>query len=194
MPAVYSTIAAASSACRHVENPKKAAPLTAEQQKEKRDERQLKQARIDAYVEKWMEDTNNLANTMAAEFDLKPRYFLDIFFQGGARMITDQNALNPYNAFKNLKAAEAREGTTLWILYIFNSDLRSGRVQERDPAPHRSLRRVRGAHSGGEDRTRPGIREDTYKELPVTPRHAACKGAGCCQCCAKHEDVGVCNI
>jgi hypothetical protein len=65
-----------------------------------------------------MEETNNLANTMAAEFDLKPRYFLDIFFQGGAHMITHQNALNPYNAFKNLKAAEAREGTSLWILYI----------------------------------------------------------------------------
>jgi hypothetical protein len=40
MPAVYSTIAAASSA----ENPKKAGPLTAEQQKEKHNERQLKQA------------------------------------------------------------------------------------------------------------------------------------------------------
>ncbi|KAJ7785380.1 hypothetical protein B0H14DRAFT_2630594 [Mycena olivaceomarginata] len=104
-----SNASAASSARRRVENPKKAAPLTAEQQKEKRDERQLKQARIDAYVEKWREDTNNLANTMAAEFDLKPRYFLDIFFQGGAHMITHQNALNPYNAFKNLKAAEAHK-------------------------------------------------------------------------------------
>ncbi|KAJ7229516.1 hypothetical protein B0H12DRAFT_1029962 [Mycena haematopus] len=109
MPAVYSTIAAASSARRRVEEPKKSAPLTAEQQKEKRDARQVKQARIDTYVQKWMEDTNTLANTMAEEFDMKPRYFLDIFFQGGAHMINHQEVVNPYNAFKSFKAAELRE-------------------------------------------------------------------------------------
>jgi hypothetical protein len=61
-----------------------------------------------------MEETNNLANTMAAEFDMKARYFLDIFFQGGAHMINHQDAVNPYNAFKSFKAAELREGASLW--------------------------------------------------------------------------------
>ncbi|KAF8200637.1 hypothetical protein K438DRAFT_1582710, partial [Mycena galopus ATCC 62051] len=84
-------------------------PLTAEQQKEKRDTRNNKQEKIDAAVQKWMEDTNELANRLAEEFDMKPRYFLDIFFQGGAHMINHQEAINPYNAFKNKKAAEVRE-------------------------------------------------------------------------------------
>ncbi|KAJ7175578.1 hypothetical protein C8R46DRAFT_891064 [Mycena filopes] len=115
MAPVYSTIAAASSARRRPdEAPKKSAPLTADQQKEKRDARNEKQARIDTQVQKWMEDTNDLAIKMGEEFDMKPRYFLDIFFQGGAHMINHQEVVNPYNAFKHFKAAEAREhGATL---------------------------------------------------------------------------------
>ncbi|KAJ7793218.1 hypothetical protein B0H14DRAFT_2197307, partial [Mycena olivaceomarginata] len=84
-------------------------PLTAEQQKEKRDSRNDKQTRIDARVRKWMEDTNSLANELGEEFDMKPHYFLDIFFQGGAHMVNHQEAINPYNAFKSFKAAEVRE-------------------------------------------------------------------------------------
>ncbi|KAJ7885038.1 hypothetical protein B0H14DRAFT_2564009 [Mycena olivaceomarginata] len=45
MPTVYSTIAGASHACRHVKNLKKATLLTAEQQKEKAAARAEKQAR-----------------------------------------------------------------------------------------------------------------------------------------------------
>ncbi|KAJ6472628.1 hypothetical protein C8R45DRAFT_786362, partial [Mycena sanguinolenta] len=84
-------------------------PLTTEQQKEKRLARELKQARIDAKVQEWMEYTNGLATSMGEEFDMKPRYFLDIFFQGGAHMIKHQEVVNPYNAFKSFKAAELRE-------------------------------------------------------------------------------------
>ncbi|KAJ7797721.1 hypothetical protein B0H13DRAFT_2392032, partial [Mycena leptocephala] len=105
MPA---TIASVSHARRRVENPKKSAPLTSEQ-KEKVAARADKQTCIDTYVQKWMEDTNELANTLGKEFDMKPRYFLDIFFQGGAHMINHQEVTNPYNVFKSFKAAEARE-------------------------------------------------------------------------------------
>lgn len=56
------------------------APLTAEELKEKRDTRNEKQERIDARVQQWMESTNELANTLAVEFDMTARYFLDIFF------------------------------------------------------------------------------------------------------------------
>ncbi|KAJ6485996.1 hypothetical protein C8R45DRAFT_828678, partial [Mycena sanguinolenta] len=108
MPSVYSTIAGASSARRRAENPK-AAPLTTEQQNDKRVAREAKQAEIDAEVQKWMEYTNALATSLGDRFDKKPRYFLDIFFQGGAHMIYHQEAVNPYNAFKSFKAAELCE-------------------------------------------------------------------------------------
>ncbi|KAJ6608005.1 hypothetical protein B0H10DRAFT_1955755 [Mycena sp. CBHHK59/15] len=62
-----------------------------------------------ARVQQWMEDTNQLAQTMATEFDMESRYFLDIFFQGGAHMINHQEAVNPYNAFRGLKSMELRE-------------------------------------------------------------------------------------
>ncbi|KAJ7301257.1 hypothetical protein DFH08DRAFT_724488 [Mycena albidolilacea] len=110
MPTVYSTISLASSTRirtgNHSHNP---APRTAEQLKEKRDARAEKQSRIEAYVQKWMEDTNQLAQTMATEFDMEPRYFLDIFFQGGAHMVNHQDVINPYNAFRGLKSIELRE-------------------------------------------------------------------------------------
>ncbi|KAK6980889.1 hypothetical protein R3P38DRAFT_3334080 [Favolaschia claudopus] len=109
MPKAYTTIAQASAPPRRPDAPKKTAPLTTEQQKEKRDARNEKQAQIDAEVLKWMQETNELANKLADRFDLKPRYFLDIFFQGGAHMINHQTTTNPYNAFKSVKATEARE-------------------------------------------------------------------------------------
>jgi hypothetical protein len=110
MPTVYSTISLASSTrIRTGNHSHKPAPRTAEQLKEKRDARAEKQSRIEAYVQKWMEDTNQLAQTMAMEFDMEPRYFLDIFFQGGAHMVNHQDVINPYNAFRGLKSIELRE-------------------------------------------------------------------------------------
>ncbi|KAJ7205816.1 hypothetical protein GGX14DRAFT_568713 [Mycena pura] len=109
MPRAYSTIALASSTRMRTGNhSKKAAPLTAGQLEEKRAARNDKQARIDARVQQWMESTNELAQSMATEFDMQPRYFLDIFFQGGAHMINHQEAVNPYNTFRGLKSMEAR--------------------------------------------------------------------------------------
>ncbi|KAJ7124576.1 hypothetical protein C8R43DRAFT_847321, partial [Mycena crocata] len=46
---------------------------------------------------------------LATRFDKKARYFLDMMFQGGARMVNHQEKVNPYNAFKAMKAAEMRE-------------------------------------------------------------------------------------
>ncbi|KAJ6565110.1 hypothetical protein B0H10DRAFT_1759326, partial [Mycena sp. CBHHK59/15] len=89
--------------------PKKSAPLTAIQAKEKREKRQTRQAEIDAAVDEWCSQTNEKATELAERFDVKPRFFLDIFFQGGAKMVHHQEKINPYNAFKSEKAAENRE-------------------------------------------------------------------------------------
>ncbi|KAJ6624398.1 hypothetical protein B0H10DRAFT_1740901, partial [Mycena sp. CBHHK59/15] len=64
---------------------------------------------IDAAVDEWRVFTNEKASELAERFDLKPRYFLDLFFQGGAKMVHHQEKINPYNAFKSEKAAEMRE-------------------------------------------------------------------------------------
>ncbi|KAJ7778072.1 hypothetical protein B0H14DRAFT_2401345 [Mycena olivaceomarginata] len=85
------------------------APLTAEQKKEKHDERAELQHRIDTDVAKWFSYTNAKAAELGTKYDKKPRYFLDIFFQGGARMVNHQDKTNPWNAFTAEKAAQRRE-------------------------------------------------------------------------------------
>ncbi|KAJ7635959.1 hypothetical protein DFH06DRAFT_1002820 [Mycena polygramma] len=103
------TIGVASQPHIRYTQPKARAPLGPEQKQERKEARQDKQQRIDAYVNKWFADTMILAEKMAKEFDMKPKYFHELFFQGGARMVNHQKTTNPYNAFKSEKAAECRE-------------------------------------------------------------------------------------
>jgi hypothetical protein len=115
---VSSTINTASSTrIRHTKH--KSAPLTAKQKKEKAIQRDEKQAAIDAAVDEWFELTMTKANELAERFDKKPRYFLDIFFHGGARMVHHHEKVNAHNAFVSLKAQELRDGMLLVLLYIY---------------------------------------------------------------------------
>ena len=67
---------------------------------------------------KWTKSTLNTASELAHRFDKKERYFLDIFFQGGAHLVRKQTKVNAYNAFKFLKAEELRDGEIfLWCDY-----------------------------------------------------------------------------
>ena len=58
----------------------------------------------------WFSYTNAKAVELGLKYDKKTRYFLDMFFQGGAHMVHHQEKTNPYNAFKAEKAAQRREG------------------------------------------------------------------------------------
>jgi hypothetical protein len=57
-------------------------------------------AKIDAHTTEWWTYTQVKAQQMAAEFDMKEWYFMDLFLQGGAHMIHHQESINPFNAFK----------------------------------------------------------------------------------------------
>ncbi|KAJ7340860.1 hypothetical protein DFH08DRAFT_963705 [Mycena albidolilacea] len=63
-----------------------------------------KQTEINAAVQKFLDKAFKTAAELADKYDKKPRYFLDLFFQGGAHMVGQQKEVNPYNAFKNEKA------------------------------------------------------------------------------------------
>jgi hypothetical protein len=109
---ISSTINAASST-RICHTKHKSAPLTAKQKKDKAIQREENQAAIDAAVDEWFESTMAKANELAERFDKKPRYFLDIFFHGGALMVHHHEKVNAHNAFVSLKAQELRDGTLL---------------------------------------------------------------------------------
>ncbi|KAJ7342566.1 hypothetical protein DFH08DRAFT_703817 [Mycena albidolilacea] len=85
------------------------APLTMEEKKEKRETSKEKQAAIDSAVAEFFSYTESKAIKLGERFDRKPHYFLDLFFQGGARMVNHHDKINPCNAFKSEKAAERRE-------------------------------------------------------------------------------------
>ena len=68
------------------------------------------QAEVSDAIDEWMKTTLNTASELARRFDKKERYFLDIFFQGGAHLIHKQTKVNAFNAFKHLKAEELRDG------------------------------------------------------------------------------------
>ncbi|KAJ6591775.1 hypothetical protein DFH09DRAFT_1073634 [Mycena vulgaris] len=85
------------------------APLTTEERKQKRETTEKTQGEMDDAVREWVTDTHKKAEELALRFDKKARYFLDIFYQGGAHMVNHHKKINAYNAFKSEKAAECRE-------------------------------------------------------------------------------------
>ena len=110
-----STIDAASSnRVRHTQQ--KFAPLTSKQRKEKKVQREENQAAIDAAVDEWFTSTTTKVNELAVRFNKKPRYFFDIFFHGGARMVHHHEKINPHSAFISLKAQEFHDG--MYVLYL----------------------------------------------------------------------------
>jgi hypothetical protein len=109
-----STIKAASSTRIH-HTQQKSTPLTSKQKKEKKIQREENQAAIDAAVDEWFTSTMAKANELATQFNKKPRYFLDIFFHGGARMVHHHEKVNPHNAFISLKSQKLRDGTHYYL-------------------------------------------------------------------------------
>lgn len=85
-------------------------PIPTHQRKEKLAARQERQRQIDDAVSEWYSYTLAKADELGKLFNKKPRYFLDMFFQGGVRMVNHRHKTNAYNAFKSLKAAELTEG------------------------------------------------------------------------------------
>ena len=93
---------------------KPAAPTPAQRTARAQRNSQL-QTEISNAIDEWTKSTLNTASELARRFDKKERYFLDIFFQGGAHLIHKQTKVNAYNAFKHLKAEELRDGETFLL-------------------------------------------------------------------------------
>ena len=107
---VLSTIKIASAPRQRNVPAQKPPPIPSQQRKEKLAKCQENQRQIDDAVAEWYAYTLAKADDLGKRFNKKPRYFLDIFFQGGAKMVTHNNKTNAFNAFKSLKAIELNEG------------------------------------------------------------------------------------
>jgi hypothetical protein len=103
---------------RHPHARNKQAPLTTHQRAQKQATHLEKQSGIDEAVQSWFSATIAQADELAEKFGKKPRYFLDLFFHGGAHMIQKRKKVNPWNAFTSMKAKEVNSGKYFVILEI----------------------------------------------------------------------------
>jgi len=115
MPPVLSSVQNLSAPRQRIAPAPKPPPIPNHQRKEKLAKRQENQRQIDEAVAEWYAYTLAKADDLGKRFNKKPRYFLDIFFQGGAKMVTHNNKTNAFNAFKSLKAIELNEGIYMII-------------------------------------------------------------------------------
>jgi hypothetical protein len=115
MPPKLSTVKTVSAPRQRKPLARKPPPIPSQQRKEKLAACQENQRLIDDVVSEWYTYTLAKADDLGKRFNKKPRYFLNIFFQGGAKMVNHQEKTNAYNAFKSLKAADLNKG-----LYLFN--------------------------------------------------------------------------
>lgn len=95
----------------------KAAPLTHAQRKERTERNRLRQQDINSAVEDWKQSTMSTVTELARRFDKKERYFLDMFFEGGAHLIHKHQKVNVHNAFLSAKAEELRDSTRFNLFY-----------------------------------------------------------------------------
>ena len=111
MPQAQSSVLLPPSRIRKPATSKPAAPTPAQRTARAARNSQV-QTEISNAIDEWTKSTLNTASELARRFDKKERYFLDIFFQGGAHLVHKQTKVNAYNAFKHLKAEELRDGET----------------------------------------------------------------------------------
>ena len=76
---------------------------------------------INEAVSEWFTYTLAKAEDLGKQFNKKPQYFLNVFFQGGTKMVNHHSKTNAYNTFKSLKATELNEGffITLWPVLMW---------------------------------------------------------------------------
>lgn len=107
----FATIQAVSAPRHRKPPPVKRPPVPAEQRKEQKERHDQRQQEIDTAVAEWFSYTLGKAEELGQRFNKKPRYFMDLFFQGGVRMVQQRSKTNAYNAFKSTKAGELAECT-----------------------------------------------------------------------------------
>ena len=108
------------------------ARLTESQHKERSARSCKRQAEIEDAVHEWKAYTLTLATDLGQCFNKKPRYFLDLFFQGSVHLATKQGKVNAHNAFLAMKAQELR--LSMFFLCCFKGELTEMQIVKHQPS------------------------------------------------------------
>ncbi|KAK1216214.1 hypothetical protein PQX77_021166 [Marasmius sp. AFHP31] len=74
-------------------------------------ERRTRAAAIRQSITEICQYIRDQCHALATTWKMKPKYFLDMVYQGGVRLTKPANKLNPFNAFKAVIAHERREAS-----------------------------------------------------------------------------------
>jgi hypothetical protein len=97
-------------------------PLTAAQRRARKSARSQKSFDVNNAIADWHAATLAKAEELAQRFGVKPRYFLDRFFHGGAHMLSKQHSkISPWRAFLSWAATEENSSMsdTMKLLMVF---------------------------------------------------------------------------
>ena len=81
-------------------------PLTAAQRRAQKSARSQKSFDVNKAVADWHAATLAKAEELSQRFGVKPRYFLDRFFHGGAHMLSKHSKVSPWRVFLSKAATE----------------------------------------------------------------------------------------
>ncbi|KAJ8088989.1 hypothetical protein PM082_014236 [Marasmius tenuissimus] len=84
-------------------------PVPLAEKLRRRRERSVRAASIRTSIAEIRQHIRDECHKLATTWKMKPQYFLDMVYQGGVRLTKPANNLNPFNAFKAVKAYERRE-------------------------------------------------------------------------------------
>ena len=110
------------------------AHLTESQRKERSARSHKRRADIEDAVREWKAYTLTLATDLGRRFNKKQRYFLDLFFQGGAHLVTKQGKVNAHNAFLAMKAQELRLSMYAFHAFFLEGELTEMQVAKPQPS------------------------------------------------------------
>ncbi|KAJ8092610.1 hypothetical protein PM082_006935 [Marasmius tenuissimus] len=109
LAAKYSSVVAPAACMKKTRNKgQKRAPVTRAERERRRQNQKSRDITIKKRIAALRRHVRDECNTLAGEYDMKARYFLDMFFQGGVRLTKPVNKPNPFNAFKWVKSREIR--------------------------------------------------------------------------------------
>ena len=111
------------------------ARLTESQRKERSTRSHKRRAEIEDAVHEWKAYMLTLATDLGRRFNKKPRYFLDLFFQGSVHLATKQGKVNAHNAFLAMKAQELRLSMFFFVLFFcFKGELTEMQMVKHQPS------------------------------------------------------------
>lgn len=85
-------------------------PIPPEQRHQRNEANRECRDEINAGIIAWENYTLSKAEELAARFDKRPRYFLDLFYQATSHLASRHEKPNGFNIYKSKRIAEMREG------------------------------------------------------------------------------------